>query len=86
VKASSSLKNEFETSCKQLGIIGGKNIKRQLVGLVSELPEILSCAAKLIKDTVPAQKQYSAFSNFVLNKDTSSTWTPMLAYIAGKLN
>jgi hypothetical protein len=48
-----------------------------------ELPGLLEKTAQLIKDTVPAQHHYAVFSNFILNRDAKSTWTPLLAYVAG---
>ena len=84
IKSAGSIRNEFEVSCRQLGIQSNGDIKRQLAGLVSELPDILDKTAQLIKETVAAQRHYAVFSNFVLGKAANATWTPMLAYVAGK--
>nr|XP_022906943.1 CDK5RAP3-like protein [Onthophagus taurus] len=67
-KAEQAALNEFNTICKQLGI-EGKDIKRELVKLLDELPEIYEKVTQHIKTLEPTLNLYDAFFSFQLGNN-----------------
>ncbi|KAI4471454.1 cdk5 regulatory subunit-associated protein 3 [Holotrichia oblita] len=71
--------SEFNSSCKQLGI-EGKKIKKELVNMLDELPEIYKKAAETIAMVKPALELYSAFINFHSDQRKDEV-LPLLKYL-----
>lgn len=67
-KAENIALNDFNTSCKQLGI-NGDNIKRELIELLQDLPGIYKNSAGKIKMVRPALEFYEGFVKFNSGKD-----------------
>lgn len=72
--------NEFNASCKQLGI-AGKDIKKELVDLLADLPRIYTETEKKLKNIQPAVDLYEAFNKFLLGKDSELIVLNTLSYI-----
>lgn len=79
-KSENLAQNEFNASCKQLGI-PGQNIKKELISLLDELPQIYSETEKKIKQIQPALDLYEAFNKFLLGKDSELVVLNTLSYI-----
>lgn len=79
-KSENLAQNEFNASCKQLGI-SGKNIKKELIALLDELPQIYRETEKKIKGIQPAIDLYEAFNKFLLGKDSELVVLNTLSYI-----
>ncbi|XP_018335981.1 CDK5 regulatory subunit-associated protein 3 [Agrilus planipennis] len=79
-KAETSTLNEFKQTCKQLGI-PGQNIKKELIGLLDELPKIYKETASKMKGVEDAIKLYSAFVSFLSNLDRNMEVLPTLSYL-----
>ncbi|GJQ77860.1 hypothetical protein Trydic_g16114 [Trypoxylus dichotomus] len=78
-KAENSVQSEFNSSCKQLGI-EGKKIKRELVNMLGELPEIYEKAAETIKMVDSALELYLAFVHFHSDQRKEEV-LPLLKYL-----
>ncbi|KRT81674.1 hypothetical protein AMK59_5837 [Oryctes borbonicus] len=78
-KAENSVQSEFNISCKQLGI-DGKKIKKELVNMLSDLPEIYEKAAETIKVVEPALELYLAFIHFHSDQRKEEA-LPLLKYL-----
>lgn len=78
-KAENLVQSEFNTSCKQLGI-DGKKIKKELVNMLDELPQIYKNAAETIQMVKPALELYSAFVKFHASQEREDTLT-LLKYL-----
>lgn len=72
--------NEFNTTCKQLGIPGNK-IKKELVELLNVLPKIYENAANKIKSVENAVTLYTAFVKFHCNDGVNASVLPLLKYV-----
>lgn len=70
--------NEFNASCKQLGITGN-NIKRELIALLQDLPDIYKVCVDKIKTVKLALEFYDAFVKF--NSGKQLEVLPMLRYL-----
>lgn len=78
-KAENAVQNDFNNSCKQLGI-EGKRIKKELVSMLDELPDIYNRAAETIKIVEPALELYSAFVKFHCDQEKEDV-LPLLKYL-----
>jgi hypothetical protein len=83
VKARSVVQGEFQTLCKQLGIQGQK-IKRELISLIAELPDIYSKLADSVKTLAQAVEFYAEFVRFIFGKEHSGGCVPLLQYVISK--
>lgn len=79
-KSGSLALNEFNTSCKQLGITG-ENIKKDLISLLDELPTLYDITVNKIQGVAPAIELYEAFNKFLLGKDSELMVLNLLNYI-----
>nr|CAD7398388.1 unnamed protein product [Timema cristinae] len=79
-KAANSVRGEFQTTCKQLGI-QGRRIKHELVERLAELPAIYSKMAGNAKNLDSAAQFYSEFVMFVLGKEYPGGCIPLLKYL-----
>lgn len=79
-KSEQIARSEFNASCKQLGI-AGKQIKRELIHLLEELPQIYEKVAQHFKTIKPAEELYNAFCKHVSSKDNLIDPLPLLKYI-----
>nr|CAD7256849.1 unnamed protein product [Timema shepardi] len=79
-KAANSVRGEFQTTCKQLGI-QGRRIKHELVERLVELPAIYSKMADNAKNLDSAAQFYSEFVKFVLGKEYPGGCIPLLKYL-----
>ncbi|KAG8236540.1 hypothetical protein J437_LFUL011317 [Ladona fulva] len=79
-KNANSLQNEFHSQCKQLGI-DGKQIKRELVTSLSELPRILNDNARKAKSLKSAQEFYESFVKFIIGEEHPGGCLPLLRYL-----
>ncbi|CAB3362430.1 Hypothetical predicted protein [Cloeon dipterum] len=82
IKAAASLRAEYVTQCKALGV-PGTHLKQELIQLSSQLPELLSKAALLAADTLPAQKHYEQTAAVMLDAEIK-VQTPLLAKLGKK--
>lgn len=80
VKSCNTLRGEFQTLCKQLGI-EGKKIKRELVGLIAELPDIYNKLTHKVKALNEAVEFYTEFVKFVLGKEHPGGCVALLKYV-----
>ena len=85
MKSCNTLRNEFQTSCKQLGI-EGKKIKRELVDLITELPDIYKRLTQNVKGLNEAAEFYAEFVKFVLGKEHPEGCVALVKYVVGKSN
>lgn len=72
--------NEFNIICKQMGI-PGSNIKKELLGLLSELPELYEQAANKTKTVKEAVDVYVAFIKYHSDNNDTSDVLPLLRYV-----
>lgn len=79
-KAETAALNEFSQSCKQFKICG-KYIKKELINLVDELPEIYSRLVEKIKLTKPALELYKEFNKFQVGNSDISQLVPNLNFL-----
>lgn len=79
-KSENLAQNEFNQSCKQLGI-PGNDIKMELIGLLNDLDSILRETEKRINEIQPAIDLYEAFNKFLLGKDSELVVLNTLSYI-----
>nr|CAD7440956.1 unnamed protein product [Timema bartmani] len=79
-KAANSVRGEFQTTCKQLGIQGYR-IKHELVERLIELPAIYSKIAGNAKNLESAAQFYSEFVKFVLGKEYPGGCISLLKYL-----
>ncbi|KAJ9598386.1 hypothetical protein L9F63_010908, partial [Diploptera punctata] len=79
-KASNTLRSEFQTLCKQLGI-EGKKIKHELVDLIAELPDIYNKLIPEVKALNEAVQFYTEFVKFVLGKEHPGGCIALLKYV-----
>ncbi|PNF20855.1 CDK5 regulatory subunit-associated protein 3 [Cryptotermes secundus] len=80
LKASNVVRGEFQTLCKQLGIQGQK-IKRELVSLIAELPDIYSKLADSVKTLAQAVEFYTEFVKFIFGKEHPGGCVALLKYM-----
>ncbi|XP_057669911.1 CDK5RAP3-like protein [Diorhabda carinulata] len=71
---------EFKTSCDQLKI-EGCNIKRELLKLLKDLPEIYQTATERIKLVEPAVELYNEFNKYLSAKKSNDNVLPVLEYL-----
>lgn len=79
-KSENIANSEFNGSCKQLGI-SGKQIKRELIDLLDELPKIYEKVGENFKSLKPAKELYTAFCQHVAPKEISFDCLAVLKYI-----
>lgn len=79
-KSENLSQNEFNASCKQLGI-AGKNIRKELIDLLDDLPKIYAESEKKLKEIQTAIDLYEAFNKFLLGKDSQLVVLNTLSYI-----
>lgn len=80
-KSENIARSEFNASCKQLGI-EGKQIKRELIDLLDELPKIYAEVAENFKSIKPSSELYTEFLKYNSSKDNSNIdCVPLLKYI-----
>ncbi|XP_059487466.1 CDK5 regulatory subunit-associated protein 3 [Neocloeon triangulifer] len=82
IKSAASLRSEYLAQCKLLGV-PGNNLKKELIQLSSQLPELLQKAAKLAAETKPAQQHYEETAAIMLDSERR-VMTPLLAKLAEK--
>jgi hypothetical protein len=83
VKARGVVRGEFQTLCKQLGIQGQK-IKRELISLIAELPDIYSKLADGLKTLAQAVEFYAEFVKYIFGKEHPGGCVPLLKYVISK--
>ncbi|XP_054264625.1 CDK5 regulatory subunit-associated protein 3-like [Macrosteles quadrilineatus] len=83
VKNENSARNELNTTYKQLGLTG-RNVKKELVDRLSKLPEIYQQVAENIASLRSALKYYSAFSQYVFDRETNVL--PLLTFVSDRGN
>lgn len=84
-KSETLAQNEFNASCKQLGI-SGSNIKIELIALLKELPRIYAETEKKVKEILPAIDLYESFNKFLLGKDSDLMVLNTLTYLVKNRN
>ncbi|GBM61360.1 CDK5 regulatory subunit-associated protein 3 [Araneus ventricosus] len=80
-----AMRENYISSCQQIGI-EGKNIKKELLSLLDELPGALNAIATSAKELAPVRNYYVAFLNFTLKKDMDSNCLLLLRHIIEKGN
>ncbi|XP_054714638.1 CDK5 regulatory subunit-associated protein 3-like isoform X2 [Uloborus diversus] len=80
-----AMRENYATSCQQIEI-EGKNIKKELLSLLDDLPDALNAISASAKDLVHVRNYYVSFLNFTLNRDAESICVPMLKHIIEKGN
>ncbi|GFT60099.1 hypothetical protein NPIL_313531 [Nephila pilipes] len=85
VKNENAMRQNYLSSCQKIGI-EGKNIKKELLSLLDELPGSLNAVATSAKDLTLVRNYYVSFLNFTLKKDMDSNCLPVLKYVIEKGN
>ncbi|GFV19625.1 CDK5 regulatory subunit-associated protein 3 [Trichonephila clavipes] len=85
VKREKFMRENYLSSCQQIGI-EGKNIKKELLSFLDELPGFLNAVASSAKDLTSIQNFYESFINFTMKKDLHSDCLPLLKHIIEKGN
>lgn len=85
VKNENSMREKYFASCRQIGI-EGKNVKKELLSLMDELPGFLNTVANSAKDLASIRDYYVSFLNFTLKQDMQSDCLPLLKHIIEKGN
>lgn len=67
-KSEATAMKEFTTACEQLGI-EGKDLKKELLGLLKELPAIYKTTSEKIKIVKPAIELYVEFCKYLSGKE-----------------
>lgn len=80
MKAENTSRNEFNATCKQLGI-PGKQIKNELSNILEELPEIYEKVGQNFKTIKTAIDVFAAFVEFNSVKDKSNNCLSLIKYI-----
>lgn len=80
-----AMRENYISSCQQIGI-EGKNIKKELLSLLDDLPEALNDVAKSVKALTSVRDYYLNFLSFTLKKDADAFCLPLLKYIIEKGN
>ncbi|XP_035214668.1 CDK5 regulatory subunit-associated protein 3-like isoform X1 [Stegodyphus dumicola] len=80
-----AMRENYAASCKQIGI-EGKNVKKELLSLLDELPEALGSVAVSSKKLALVRNYYVSFLKFTLNRDVENTCLPVLKHIIEKGN
>ncbi|XP_034933586.1 CDK5 regulatory subunit-associated protein 3 [Chelonus insularis] len=84
-KSETQARSEFQSMCKNLRI-EGKNIKKELVDLIVELPQIYTEVVKKCQSLREAVEFYSAFIHFVLGRYHDGGCVPIVQYVIDKGN
>ncbi|XP_013774182.1 CDK5 regulatory subunit-associated protein 3-like isoform X1 [Limulus polyphemus] len=80
------LKEKFYETCKQLGI-EGVNIRKELVSLLNDLPDIFSRVTERMMDLNSAREYYVEFLNFTLKRDDiKQICVPLIGHLIEKGN
>lgn len=82
-KSANIVRNEFTNLCKKMGITG-KNIKRELVERIDELPASYEEILKKVKNLNNVVEFYSAFVELTLGRQHDNGCVPMVQYVLGK--
>lgn len=80
-----AMRENFVASCKQLDI-EGKNVKKELLALVDELPVSLGAIAVSAKELNSIRDYYVSFLNFTLKEVKDHETLPLLKHIIEKGN
>lgn len=80
-----SMRENYYQSCQQIGI-EGKNIKKELLSLLEDLPEALIEVASKSNVLSASRDYYMHFLSFTLNKDADGFCLPLLKYVIEKGN
>jgi CDK5 regulatory subunit-associated protein 3 len=81
VKHAQEFRDKYQSLCQQLGI-EGKEIKKELVQLLSGLPHSYKDIAKQTKKISKACNHYKEFAKRTVGPDTECL--PLLKYIIGE--
>lgn len=79
------IKEKFKQSCAELGI-AGVNVKQELLGLVSELPDVYAKVIKMLDSIQPAISYYKSFVEFSCSCKSTNELLPMLCYLCNHGN
>jgi len=79
-KNEKSLKEKYKASCAQMGI-SGNNIKKELIALLKDLPDIFDKVAKSTQQLQVAGDFYKEFVTLILEKSLDSEILPLLSYV-----
>ena len=66
-KSIQNVERGYASDCKKLGI-AGKNVKRELLDLVVELPSDFDAIGKKCKDLLPIIEYYATFVEFSISR------------------
>ncbi|XP_042904886.1 CDK5 regulatory subunit-associated protein 3 isoform X2 [Parasteatoda tepidariorum] len=80
-----AMRENYITSCKQLGI-EGKNVKKEVLSLVDELPTTLNTIAASAKELASCRDYYFSFLSFTLKEIKDEACLPLLRHIIEKGN
>ncbi|GIY53621.1 hypothetical protein CDAR_58451 [Caerostris darwini] len=84
-KNENAMRENYLSSCQNIGI-EGKNIKKELLSLLDELPGALNAIAASAKDLSSIRNYYVSFLNFTLKKNMEGDCLLLLKHIIEKGN